>query len=145
MKADAINNAKRLGNPNAIRGAVVDTNANATQLAKDLEVNNEAARQQSNQRLQNILMKKGAYEKEAFDNYNAAVSALKGAAAQNTFNAINTFGEGMVRSLPDSAFDGSARTARLKARAERAMDRVRNTVRYNPNVGITEADFNSTL
>lgn len=115
-RSNAIEGARKLGNANAIRSAVVDNDTRTASLLKDLEVNNEAARSQANQRLQNILLRKGAYQKEADDRYNASVSALRGASAQNNWNAINSLGEGIVRSLPDSYFmaqsQGGANTGR---------------------------------
>jgi hypothetical protein len=104
--ANTIHNAKRTGGSlSTIQQAVADSDAREKSLIRDLEVNEAANRSASRNQLNNILMQKGAFQKDSQDNYNAAVSALKASSQQNTFNAITGLSEGVVRSLPDKYFD----------------------------------------
>lgn len=112
--ANTIDASKRVGGTMAtIQQSVADADAREKSTLRDLEVNENANRISSRNHLSNILMNKGAYQKESQDNYNAAVSALKASSAQNQYNAITGFGEGIVRSLPDSYFDGKTRAKGL--------------------------------
>lgn len=105
--ATTINNAKRVGgSSSSIQQAVADADARQKNNIADLQVSEAANRQAARGQLNNLLLQKGAYQKESNDNYNAAVSALKGAAKQNTFNAITGLAEGAVMSMGDKSFGG---------------------------------------
>jgi len=109
--ANTIDAAKRVGGSSTqIQQAVADTDAREKELVKDLQVSDESFRNSNRNNLNNLLMTKGAYQKDSFDAYNATKSALLGAAAQNKYNAVTTLGEGVVNSLPDSAFESKVKT-----------------------------------
>jgi len=96
-----INAAQRLGgSPVQLQQGVADADARQKELVKDLEINNEQFRAQRRQDLNSLLMQKGQYQQKSMDDYNAAVSALKGAASQNEFNAISNTAEGLINTAP---------------------------------------------
>lgn len=121
--SNSIDYAKRLGNPNQTRQLITDADAREKMLLKDLEVNNEAYRRGQQDRLTNLLMREGGYQKDSQDAYNAAVSSLRGAASRNTYNAVSTLGENLIWGAPDSAFKKSPR----------GLERMKASIAYNPD------------
>lgn len=103
--ASTINSAARVGGTaGQVQQAVADSDAREKETTKDLAVSNAAWKAQQRDSYQNNLQIKGRYEKASYDAWQSAKSALKGAANQNQYNAITTASEGIVNSLPDSAF-----------------------------------------
>ena len=86
---NTVNNARRVGgSAGQIQQAVADSDAREKEAVKDLEVSDAAYRNNNRLALNQQLGIQGQYEKESYDNYNAAKSALLGAAEQNTYNGI---------------------------------------------------------
>lgn len=109
--ASNVDLAKRIGgNSSQIQQSVANADARQKDAIKDLEVYDASYRDGKKQDLRGLLLQKASFEKVNNDNYNAAVSALKGAATQNENNAISTLMEGAASSVGD----GSNRAARLQ-------------------------------
>jgi hypothetical protein len=108
--ANSIENAKRVGgSAGAVQQAVVDADSREKEMTKDLSVKDAQYRAERKQELNQMLGIKGRYEKESMDAYNASKSALTGASMQNKYNAVTNLGEGIINSLPDSAFEVGGR------------------------------------
>lgn len=103
ISASTVNNIKKIGGtPGQIQQSVSDADAREREASKDLEVNNEQFRLARKQDLNRTLQIKGGYEKQSYDDANAAKSALMGASKQNQYNALTTLGEGLVNEYYDS-------------------------------------------
>jgi hypothetical protein len=107
--ANTIEAAKRVGgSAGQVQQAVADTDQRQKEMEKNLAVNNEQFRLQRRQDLNQALRVRGQYEQKSADDYNAAVSALKGAASQNEYNAVSGAAEGLIYSAPDSMISPDA-------------------------------------
>ena len=86
---NAVNALRRTGgSAGAIQQAVADADARQKEGIKDLEVSDQAFKNQNRQTLNQQLGQKGMYQKESFDAMNAAKSALLGASEQNKYQAV---------------------------------------------------------
>lgn len=109
--ASTIENAKRIGgSPGQIQQTVADTDAREKEALKDLEVSDSAFRGAKKSELNSNLRLQGQYQKMSQDAYGAAKSALIGASEQNKFNAVSGAAEGIIYSLPDSAFEDKVKS-----------------------------------
>lgn len=108
LRTSTANTVERLSrattNPNQIQQGVLDADAREKEILKDMEVNNEAWRAQNRDRLNAALGIQGQYQKQAYDQYNATKSALKGAGMQNLYHSVSGLAEG---ALYANLFDGS--------------------------------------
>lgn len=95
--ANTVSNIKKVAsNAGQIQQAVADADSREKQLGKDLEVYDASVKAQNRDKLTNLLMVQGGYEKQSQDAYNAAKSALTGAAQRNTINAVTGLGENLA-------------------------------------------------
>ncbi|MEJ7644272.1 MAG: hypothetical protein WKF87_06735 [Chryseolinea sp.] len=107
--ANSIDASKKAGGTSGqIQQGIADSDAREKENIKDLQVADASFKNDARDRLTNLLQTKGGYQQQSRDAFNAAKSALTGASEQNQYNAVTTLGEGIVNSLPDSAFDAKA-------------------------------------
>ena len=105
--ARTINTAKRIGGTGAqVQQAAADADAREKQMIKDLEVSNNAFKAGQRNELNRALSVESSYKQRNRDAFNAAKSALKGAAIQNVFGAINNAASGLIMSASDERILG---------------------------------------
>lgn len=102
LKTQGANTVDRIqrstSNPNLIQQAVADTDAREKEIMKDLAINNEAFRAQNRNQVIGLAQRRGAYEKDSWDAFNATKSALMGAGMRNQYNAVTGLFEGLIMS-----------------------------------------------
>lgn len=88
--ANTLSAARRTSNDSAsVMEQVQAADAKSKEVVGDLGVNLAEFKRKNQKDLQSTLERKGQYEKQNQDAYDAAKSALKGASSQNAFNAVS--------------------------------------------------------
>lgn len=113
--ANTIDASKRVGGSSGqLQQSIADADAREKENIKDLHVAEAATKGEARSRLGGLLMTKGGYQQQSRDAYNATKSALIASSEQNMYNAVTGVAEGVVHSLPDSAFGAGVSTGLSK-------------------------------
>ncbi len=119
VTANTVDNAKRAStNAAAVQQMVSASDINAKKNIADLQAANEEFSDRSALQLQDRLVQRGEFEQYNEDQYQAARSALRGAAQQNTFNAITNAAEVGILASGGNAFEGMS-DSQVKAELSR--------------------------